>query len=117
MHSVVLVGGWGGETPGAINTHRCTHEGYGPGIQFCSYLIEHTSWEFGAYNARDALGCLDSPSNKDALAALAAGADIVRASSQNVPGLEPGVAITIVFGPRPVPNHTSLEIIVWRQEL
>ena len=116
-HSVVLVGGWGSDEPRGINTHRCTHFAYGPGNEFCGYLMPHTSWEFGAYNARDAFGCLDPVSRNEALAALEADSEIIRATSNSAPGLEPGVVVSVVFGPRPVPNHTSLEISAWRQKL
>jgi hypothetical protein len=63
--SVILRGGWGGDTPDALMTHDCQHFGYEPGKSLCAYLVPNTSWEFGQYNAKRAAACLDSPGRKD----------------------------------------------------
>lgn len=55
---IVLRGGWGGDTPGVLMTHDCTHGGYASGAQLCEYLIPNTSWEFGSRNATRAAACL-----------------------------------------------------------
>jgi hypothetical protein len=68
--TVVLRGGWGGESPNALMTHSCDHAGYEPGGLFCEYLIEHTSWEFGKNNARRAALCLNSTDQAGFLASL-----------------------------------------------
>lgn len=60
-HSVVLRGGWGGDTPNTLLTHDCKHMGYSPGKVLCEYLVPNTSWEFGNYNAKRVAECLDSP--------------------------------------------------------
>lgn len=59
-HSVVLRGGWGGDTPETLMTHDCRHFGYAPGKALCAYLLPNTSWEFGSHNASRAAECLDS---------------------------------------------------------
>ncbi|WP_457098147.1 hypothetical protein [Lysobacter sp. P5_B9] len=41
-------------------THDCVHSGYEPGKELCDYLLPNTSWEFGKYNAKDAIACLDT---------------------------------------------------------
>lgn len=62
--SVVLRGGWGGDTPDVLMTHDCQHAGYGPGKALCAYLLPNTSWEFGNYNAKRVARCLDSTERK-----------------------------------------------------
>ena len=64
-HSVVLRGGWGGDTPKILMTHDCRDFGYEPGKSLCAYLVPNTSWEFGHYNARRAASCLDSSNRRD----------------------------------------------------
>ena len=59
-HQVVLRGGWGGDAPGVLMTHDCTHSGYEPGAALCAYLVPNTSWEFGSRNAERAAACLVS---------------------------------------------------------
>lgn len=69
-HSVTLRGGWGGDTPNILMTHDCEHSGYDPGKQLCDYLVPNTSWEFGQYNARSAVACLDSPERRSVIRKL-----------------------------------------------
>lgn len=64
-HSVVLRGGWGGDTQDTLMTHDCKHAGYEPAQVLCEYLVPNTSWEFGSYNAKRAATCLDSADRKD----------------------------------------------------
>ena len=64
-HSVVLRGGWGGDSPNSLMTHDCQDFGYEPGHALCAYLVPNTSWEFGHYNAKTAAICLDSPDRQD----------------------------------------------------
>jgi hypothetical protein len=59
--SVVLRGGWGGDSEGHLVTRDCTHASYRPGEVLCAYLLPNTSWEFGERNAMRAAQCLDSP--------------------------------------------------------
>ncbi|RYG97824.1 MAG: hypothetical protein EON58_08810 [Alphaproteobacteria bacterium] len=72
-HQVVLRGGWGGDSPGALMTHDCEHSGYKPGATLCDYLISNTSWEFGSRNAERAAACLVSTEPGQFEAAWAAG--------------------------------------------
>ena len=68
--TVMLRGGWGGDSPDALMTHFCDASGYEPGKIFCAYLVEHTWWEFGKYNARRAAVCLESADQANFLASL-----------------------------------------------
>ena len=63
-HSVLLRGGWGGDTTNTLMTHDCQDFGFEPGNKLCAYLVQNTSWEFGQYNARRAAKCLDTPQRK-----------------------------------------------------
>ena len=114
-HSVVLVGGWGGETPNTLNTHKCTFSGYAAGETFCSYLLPNSSWEFGELNAKRTFACLDSPSEKAALTLLEHDSLSVEANFRTFRGLENGVSLRIEFGPRPNPEHSSLRFVVRRE--
>jgi hypothetical protein len=69
--AVVLRGGWGGDGPNILMTHDCKAEEDDPaGAKLCAYLVQHTSWEFGNYNAQRAATCLASDRAADFLKAL-----------------------------------------------
>ena len=114
-HSVVLVGGWGGETPEELMTKTCTFSGYPPGDAFCRFLMPNSSWEMGIYNAKRAFACLDPKVEKDALRHLAQYEATVEVDSQHLNWLDPGVSVKVQFGPGPNPEHTSLTITARRE--
>lgn len=66
-HSIVLRGGWGGDTKETLMTHECLYSGFAPGKKLCAYLLPHSSWEFGQHNAERAVACLDSGDRKEFL--------------------------------------------------
>jgi hypothetical protein len=69
-HAVVLKGGWGGGQSDIVMTHDCMHDGYAPAMALCSYLLPHSSWEFGKANAEAVLGCLDRATYRSGLELL-----------------------------------------------
>jgi hypothetical protein len=116
-HSVVLVGGWGGEEPGELMTHSCTFSAYLPGDRFCQYLIPNSSWEMGIYNAKRAFACLDSKTEAAASRQLQEHIAAVEVDSRHLNWLNSGVLVRIQFGPRPNVDHTSLTISARREPL
>ena len=68
--AISLRGGWGGDSQQTLMTHSCEHGNYPPGKSFCEYLVPNTSWEFGQYNARRAVMCVESSDKKPFIESL-----------------------------------------------
>ncbi len=118
-HSVVLRGGWGGETKDAIMTHECRHSGYEPGKLFCAYLLPNSSWEFGAHNAERAAACLDSDDRKQFIQELSSYKSPVEITSSLKALKDKRVLVTLRFEPpsttaRPPSNISTLTITAAR---
>jgi hypothetical protein len=97
-HSVTLRGGWGGGKPDTLMTHACTHSGYEPGVRLCEYLVPNTSWEFGDYNAKRAIACLDSKDKDEILAKLDQGNETVELTSSLQRVADKQIQVTVRFG-------------------
>ena len=65
--SVVLRGGWGGDTKDTLMTHDCQFFGSDSGKRFCDYLVQNTSWEFGGHNLNRLATCLNDSAADRAL--------------------------------------------------
>lgn len=53
---------WGGnfrdDTAASVAAKRCTHDGYVPGEELCTFLMTYASIEFPGSNVKAVLGCL-----------------------------------------------------------
>lgn len=117
--SVVLRGGWGGDTKDTIMTHECRHLGYEPGKKLCAYLLPNSSWEFGVHNAERAAACLDSEDRKRFLEELSSDKSPAEITSPLKLLKDKQVLVTLRFEPptataRPPSSISTLTISVAR---
>jgi hypothetical protein len=97
--SVILRGGWGGDTPGTLRTHDCKPQGGAEAKEFCSYLAENTSWEFGRYTVDRVAACFLEPRARRAVLSLSEASELAVASVANPWNVDGTATLKISFVP------------------
>jgi hypothetical protein len=97
--SVVLRGGWGGDTEGVVMTHECKFSGAVAGEEFCAYLADNTSWEFGRFNVQRFAQCFSDPTTVSSLEAAAESSLPSSVSTRITTSNDRAVRVVLQFSP------------------
>lgn len=97
--SVVLKGGWGGDTKGVVMTHDCRASGGAAAQRFCDYLVPNTSWEFGENNLKRLATCFADKVAAESLGNAAASTETVVIPATLAVGAAGSTGLAITYKP------------------